>query len=132
MPRFEPTGDLGPEQYWVTGAVADLDRDGRQDLVAVEWEPSLPTLFFRNTGTTGHWLGLDVPVGSTVDVVPAGGGAADGDRLARLASGNSAGYAAGPSTRVWTGLGATRRVRVTITPPGGRALAMGVVPADRC
>ena len=42
-----PKGSVLP-QYWVTAPTADVDRDGRLDVLAVEWEPSLPSILFRN------------------------------------------------------------------------------------
>ncbi|MFW6041745.1 MAG: FG-GAP repeat domain-containing protein, partial [Guyparkeria sp.] len=44
VPRFAPPSGLGDPQYWISGPVADVDRDGRMDLLLVEWEPALPSL----------------------------------------------------------------------------------------
>lgn len=35
-------------QYWIDAAVVDADRDGRDDLFLVEWEPSIGSVLFRN------------------------------------------------------------------------------------
>src|SRR5690606_3781164 len=51
VPRLEPTGEAAAGRYWVTGATADLDRDGRLDVFLVAWEPSEPSVLFRATGT---------------------------------------------------------------------------------
>ena len=57
---FEVSGGLGSDQYWVGAPAVDIDRDGRLDVFAVEWEPSLPSLMFRNTGDAGHWLEISI------------------------------------------------------------------------
>ena len=103
----------------MTGAVFDADHDGRLDLVTAEWEPSLPTRFWRNTGAVGHWLSVVAPPETTVEV-SASGGSGDGERLASGTVGVATGYSAGPPDRVEFGLGATRTVDVTITRPGAR------------
>ncbi|NIR39288.1 MAG: hypothetical protein GWN07_25775, partial [Actinobacteria bacterium] len=57
---------------------ADVDRDGRLDVLAVEWEPSLPSIMFRNTSASGHWIEVSVGaelgggVGTRVDVFSSG------------------------------------------------------------
>ncbi|MGH8914712.1 MAG: FG-GAP repeat domain-containing protein, partial [Acidimicrobiia bacterium] len=54
--RFEVSSGLGSDQYWIGGPTVDIDHDGRLDVFVVEWEPSLPSLMFRNVGDSGHWL----------------------------------------------------------------------------
>lgn len=49
----------GP-QYWVTGPVADVDRDGRLDVFLVEWEPAVPSLLLHNETASGNWLSVSV------------------------------------------------------------------------
>ena len=115
-PVFEPTSAPGPAQYWVTGAVFDADHDGKLDIVSVEWEPSLPTRFWRNVGQVGHWLTVEAPTGSTVDV--SGVGSDEGRLLASATVGAATGYSAGPADRVQFGLGARDRVRVSVARPG--------------
>ena len=71
-PRSSRPRRPGPKQYWVTGAVIDFDHDGRLDLVSAEWEPTLPTRFWRNAGEVGHWLdGRRRRTARTVDVARA-------------------------------------------------------------
>ena len=38
IPRFEAPPGLGSDQYWVAAPTADYNRDGRLDIVLVEWE----------------------------------------------------------------------------------------------
>ncbi len=48
VPRFSAPAGLGDAQYWIDAAVVDADRDGRDDLFLVEWEPSIGSVLFRN------------------------------------------------------------------------------------
>jgi len=49
MPSFATPAGLGDDQYWIDAAVIDADRDGRDDVFLVEWEPALPSRLFRTT-----------------------------------------------------------------------------------
>ena len=49
MPNFAAPAGLGDDQYWIDAAVIDADRDGRDDVFLVEWEPALPSRLFRTT-----------------------------------------------------------------------------------
>ena len=62
IPRFDAPDGLGSDQYWVTAPTADYNRDGRLDVFAVEWEPSLPSLLFSGAAD-GNWItiGLNTP-----------------------------------------------------------------------
>jgi hypothetical protein len=131
VPQFEPSAQPGPAQYWVTGAVFDADHDGRLDVVAVEWEPSRPTLLLRNVGDTGNWLGVSAPIGSRVEVYETGG-LDDPERLlATGAVGTSTGYSAGGIDQVWAGLGADMSVDLLIEHPVRGEVKARDVPAGR-
>ena len=54
VPRFESPTGIGSELYWITGSVADFDRDGRLDVFVVDHAPERPSLLLRNGGATGH------------------------------------------------------------------------------
>ncbi|MFS8480733.1 MAG: CRTAC1 family protein [Acidimicrobiia bacterium] len=119
VPRLEPTGEAAAGRYWVTGATADLDRDGRLDVFLVAWEPSEPSVLFRATGTAGAWVEVDLAA-----LGPAAAGtrveATAGDRRATAWATSTTGYAAGAPPVVHLGLGdATGDVEITVTPPGG-------------
>ncbi len=123
IPRFEPPTGLGSAQYWVTGPTADVDRDGRRDVMLVEWEPALPSLLMVNRSKSGHWLEVSVDselgggIGTRVDVFEAGGG---GDRERLLGAREivaSLGYTAGVEQHAHFGLGDVEEVDVVITPP---------------
>jgi hypothetical protein len=77
VPRFAAPEGLGAAQYWVTGGTADVDHDGRLDIMLVEWEPALPSLLLRNETSGGHWLSAQVDdpaggIGARVEVYRAG------------------------------------------------------------
>lgn len=105
-PRFEPVGEPGSSQYWVTGVTDDLDRDGRVDALLVEWEPALPSVVARNTSSGGSWIELDTTalpgaVGHRVSVEDP----MTGEVLARAWPTSTTGYAGGSSGVVHLGLG---------------------------
>ncbi len=120
IPQFEVPDGLGDAQYWVSSVVFDADRDGRLDVFVVEWEPALPSLFWRNDGPVGHWLSVvDAPVGATVEVFEVGR-VGDADALVgTLPLVANGGYGVGTLSEAWFGLGALDQVDVRITSPAG-------------
>ncbi len=134
LPRFDPPDGLGDAQYWVAAPTADVDLDGRLDLLLVEFEPSRPSYLLRNESASGNWL--EVSVGEE-----AGGGigahvfvysSSTPNRL--LASANitaSRGYSAGIPAIAHIGLGEIDTVDVVVRLPGGRELSISGVSANR-
>jgi hypothetical protein len=127
---FEVSAGLGSDQYWIGGPVTDFDHDGRLDLFVVEWEPSLPSILFRNTGETGHWLevSIDAPgdgIGTLVTV------SAAGDPIGRQEIGIGGGYSSGHLPVAHFGLGSETTVDVTITLPDGTVTQLPDVNADQ-
>jgi hypothetical protein len=137
VPRFVAPSDLGDPQYWISGPVADVDRDGRMDLFLVEWEPSLPSLLLRNTSDAGHWL--EVSVGADLGGGPGtrvaayeAGAAGDVDRLvASREITASEGYTSGSELIAHLGLGAQSQVDVVVSPPDEADIVLTDVPVDR-
>jgi hypothetical protein len=119
VPRFEAPEGLGAEQYWVTGPTADVDRDGRVDLLLVEWEPAKPSMLMLNESGSGHWLDISVAtelgggIGSRVDVYEEGTGRLIGSREIVA----SVGYTAGVEQIAHFGLGKADVVDFVVTPP---------------
>lgn len=120
IPRFEPIGEPGDGQYWVTGVVDDFDRDGRADVFLVEWEPALESPLFRSSGGSQDWVSIDVAAlgldaaGARVEIWTS-----DGDtRLATTWIESTTGYAAGAPTVTHLGLGEIDddQVRIVIRP----------------
>jgi enediyne biosynthesis protein E4 len=138
VPVFEPPTGLGSPQYWVAMPTADVDRDGRIDMLGVEWEPSLPSPFFHNRSASGHWLqvSVDQTLGGgpgTVVAVYEQGGADDPDRLLGVREITlSQGYSAGNEALAHFGLGHVSTVDVVVTPPRGtEPIVLPSVGADQ-
>ena len=127
---FEPPAGLGSDQYWVGASITDLDQDGRLDVFAVEWEPSLPSLMFLNEGTTGNWLEVSVQgagrgVGTQVTVLDA-----EGNLIGRQEIGVGGGYSSGQMAVAHFGLGEATDVTVELRMPGGAVENLGTVPIN--
>ncbi len=137
VPRFVAPSDLGDPQYWISGPIADIDRDGRSDLFLLEWEPSLPSRLLRNTSDTGHWVSVSVGaelgggVGTRVTVFEPGQ-AGDVDRLVTSAEITaSEGYTSGSELIAHLGLGTLSEVDLVVSPPHQPDVTLTTVPADR-
>ncbi|MGH8935747.1 MAG: CRTAC1 family protein, partial [Acidimicrobiia bacterium] len=136
VPGFEPPKGLGDLQYWVTGPSADVDQDGRLDVMLVEWEPSLPSLLLRNRSGTGNWLSVEVTgprggVGAKVAVYEPGGLGDPGALLGLKEIAVSQGYSAGQQATAHFGLGNFPTVDLRVTPPDGQVHDVVGVPANR-
>ncbi len=137
VPRFVPPTGLGDSQYWISGPVADVDRDGRVDILLVEWEPTLPSLLLRNTSDAGHWISVSVGNelgGGTGTRVAAFEAGHPEDEEHLIASGEivaSAGYTSGEELIVHLGLGQVTEVDLVVWPPGRDAVILRGVPVDR-
>jgi len=127
---FEVSAGLGSDQYWIGAPVVDLDRDGRLDLFAVEWEPSLPSLMFMNVGDTGHWLEVSVGqpgagIGALVTIT------AGDEAIGRQEIGVGGGYSSGKLPVAHFGLGEETVVDVTIALPDGTLSELEDIAADQ-
>lgn len=130
IPRFEPIGEPGDTQYWVTGAVDDFDRDGRVDVFLVEWEPALESPLFRSTAAAGDWVRIDLAalgpaaVGARVSASHPG----DDSTISAAWIESSTGYAAGAPPIAHLGLGdvGVDEVRVTVAPVSGEPIEITV------
>jgi hypothetical protein len=127
IPHFEPPSDLGGAQYWVAGPTADVDRDGRLDMLLVEWEPSLPSLYLHNESDSGHWLEVSVSnevgggIGWRVEVYGAGAVGETDSLLGAREITVTDGYSSGVAPVAHFGLGQVTEVDVRLVPPGGVA-----------
>lgn len=137
IPRFATPAGLGHPQYWVTGPMADVDRDGRLDILAVEWEPSLPSLLFRNESASDNWLSVEVGpelgggLGARVGVYQEGLlGQTEGLVGMRELS-VSEGYASGQQALAHFGLGDLTAVDVQVALPGGRTVDLPGLSANQ-
>ncbi|MGI9611725.1 MAG: FG-GAP repeat domain-containing protein [Acidimicrobiales bacterium] len=48
LPGFASNDPVADAHYWIDGVVLDANRDGRQDVFFVEWEPALSARLFLN------------------------------------------------------------------------------------
>ncbi|MGB7861500.1 MAG: CRTAC1 family protein [Acidimicrobiia bacterium] len=130
LPHFSVVGDTGSQQYWVGAPSVDYDRDGRVDILALEWEPSLPSIMFRNDSQVGHWLEVSVAgpgrgIGSVVSVTTE-----SGEPVGRQELMIATGYASSGLPISRFGLGEVKRVNVEITSPDGKSVNLGSFDAD--
>lgn len=136
VPRFEEPAGLGDPQYWISGPVADVDRDGRLDVLLVEWEPALPSFLLRNTSDAGHWLSVSVGqesaggVGTKVTAYEAGG-VGDERLIASAEITASSGYTSGNELIAHLGLGETTEVDLEVVPPGEETIVLPGIPTDQ-
>ncbi len=133
-PAFSRPSDLGSPQYWVAGPTADIDRDGRLDVLLVEWEPTLPSVMLRNETASGNWLEVSVSgsgqVGTQVWVWDAGGLDDSTQLLGMREIVVSQGYTSGNLLVAHFGLGSHDVVDVRIVSPGGTSSAVTEVAAN--
>ena len=138
LPRFAPPEGLGDAQYWVAAPAADIDLDGRLDLLLVEFEPSLPSYLLRNETASGNWLEVSIGaeagggIGAQVFVyASAGSSSAPGQMLGSTGITASRGYSAGVQAIAHLGLGEVDTVDVVVRLPSGRELSLSGVPVNR-
>ncbi|CAN5736240.1 hypothetical protein BH23ACT4_BH23ACT4_08210 [soil metagenome] len=135
VPQFATPEGLGSPQYWVAGPTSDVDRDGRLDLLAVEWEPALPSMMFMNQTASGNWLQVAVDdgiggVGARVEAYQEGrAGEADAMLGARDITA-SLGYTAGVELMAHFGLGEATAVDIVVNPVGADPVTLSGVEAN--
>ena len=136
VPRFAPPQGLGSRQYWPTGGVADYDRDGRPDLIAIEWEPSLPSAVLRNTSAAGHHVRVTIDddlrgVGTVVEAYCEGRLGDPAGLIVAKEIQASTGFGAGVVSEALVGVGSVDAVDLRIVVPnGGGVVEQRSVPAD--
>ena len=135
VPQFSTPEGLGSPQYWVAGPTSDVNRDGRLDLLAVEWFPALPSIMFMNQTASGNWLQVSVNdgvggIGARVEVYAAGqAGDVDAMLGAREITA-SLGYTAGVELMAHFGLGETNTVDIVVTSQGSEPVSLSGVTAN--
>jgi len=128
---FDISDGLGSDQYWIGAPVVDVDHDGRLDAFAVEWEPSLPSMMFRNAGESGHWVevSMGVPgrgVGTLVRVATT-----DGTFIGQQEISVGGGYSSGRLPVAHFGLGQDTVVDISINLPDGTVTELTNITADQ-
>ena len=129
--RFEVSDGLGSDQYWIGGPLVDIDRDGRLDMFAVEWEPSLPSMLFRNTGESGHWLEISIDEPGRGIGYQVTASTTNGDLIGTQEIGVGGGYSSGRLPVSHFGLGSEEAARVTITDRLGNLVDLGELAGDQ-
>jgi hypothetical protein len=116
--------------YYAPGALVDLDRDGRMDLILPAWYPEQDNLALRNVTPGGNWLLVQVNgarpgfnpmgIGAIIRAYPPGKAGQATTQLARydLSIGN--GYSSGEEAIAHLGLGAAAECDLVITWQGVR------------
>lgn len=135
VPQFATPEGLGSPQYWVTGPTADIDRDGRLDLLAVEWEPALPSIMFMNQTASGNWLQVVVNdvvggVGARVEVYEEGAASELDALLGARDIAAGLGYTAGVELVAHFGLGEAMAVDIVVKSPGSDPLSLSNVAVN--
>ncbi len=130
-PRFEANSlTLSPaektENYGAAGATADVDRDGRLDMLISEWWPDRDAVLYRNTSRAGNYLEVEVQravpngIGSKVYVYESGQ-LGDAEALIGLVEISTGfGYSSGQETVAHFGLGERTEVDLRVVLPHGR------------
>jgi hypothetical protein len=130
VPRFAADPPPGPVQYWPSGAVLDADHDGRLDVVLADFDAGHPTLVLRNETASAHWLAVEAPPGTRLEVYEADGAGRGGLIGAQVVNG-ATGFGGGSPPVAWFGLGSAREVEVRGLAVGGREFGIRAVRADR-
>jgi hypothetical protein len=130
VPRFGAVAAPGPTQYWPSGALLDADHDGRLDVVLADFDAAHPTLVLRNESVAGHWLGVEAPPGTRLEVEDPGVADAPAPVGVQVVDG-ATGFGGGAPPVAWFGVGAARAVDLRGRAVGGREFRIRGVPTDR-
>lgn len=121
--RFEATGRLGVEAAYVALTWADLEGDGRRDLLALSgkgpFAPAKRIRRFRNRTQAGNWLAVDsaeLMLGDRIEV------RAGGERQVGWVGESEGSRWSDTHRRVYFGLGEARRASVVVRPARGGKL----------
>lgn len=117
--KFRLGAELGPAAAYRGLAVADLDGDGRLDIVTTALGEH--AVIWRNTTPrSGHWLEVQAPAGARVRA---------GGQWQEVSAGG--GYGSGSFLPAHFGLGAATEADVEIVLPNGTRKPLGQLPARR-
>jgi hypothetical protein len=146
VPQFRlPRSIAEPMVYFPAGPSADFDRDGRVDLMLVNWFEDNHCRLLRNVSESGNWLQVRfecatvnrMGLGSQVTVTAA---AADGRETATAPDTTptwvqelhvGTGYASGQPAVLHFGLGALQSVNIRARLPNGVVLERSQVPTNQ-
>ena len=126
IPQFANPPGLGSRQYWVTAPTSDYNRDGRLDIIAVEWEPGLASVLFVGQNE-GNWVSVRLApelmsLGADVAIYAAGEAGNPDGLLGHRPIAATKGYSAGSELIAHFGLGDIETVDIIVTLPDGTTL----------
>jgi hypothetical protein len=132
VPQFAVPDGIGADQYWIAGATFDSDRDGRLEVFLGEYDPARPSRLLEVDGG-GHWLeiGDGRAGGSVVEVYRPGGLGDPGQLIGSRETTATVGFSSGALPTARFGLGDLTTVDVSVRAPGGEAIELPGVAADR-
>ena len=122
QPTFETPDGIGAKQYWVAGAIVDVDGDPDPEIFLVEWEPAIGSRLFDAVERSGDFVSVKVGptgaagVGSVVDVFVAG----SSDLVQTVPIVASTGYGSGSAPVARIGVGQTAAVDIVVERPWGQ------------
>ena len=134
VPRFDDSPFSVPADretnlgYWPAAPTLDVDRDGRLDILAVEWFPSRDSPLYRNVSVSGNYLDVGIRdsagvnamgIGARIEIFETG---RLGDETALIGTGEIAtgyGYSSGQEAIVHFGLADRSEVDLRATLPHG-------------
>lgn len=148
VPQFRmPRSVEEPMVYYPAGPTADFDRDGRVDLMLVNWFQTNHSRLLRNRSSSGNWLNVRfecesvnrMGIGSRVTVSPAGSpqnaartepdATPPGLWVQELHVGT--GYASGQCAVLHFGVGQEQRVNIHASLPNGLIVERSQVPVNQ-
>ncbi|MGI9418400.1 MAG: CRTAC1 family protein [Geminicoccaceae bacterium] len=137
VPSFdaaEPAVPIDQEAYlgyWPGAPTLDFDRDGRLDILGVEWFPSLDSPLYRNVSKSGNYLDVAVRhasgtnamgIGAHVEIFEAGRLGEEGALLGFGEIATGYGYSSGQEALVHFGLADRQEVDIRVSLPHGGAI----------
>jgi hypothetical protein len=127
--------------YWPAAPTVDFDRDGRLDVLGVEWFASRDSLLYRNVSRAGNYLQVAVRpaaginaqgIGARVEIYEAGNLGDPGALVGRSEIATGYGYSSGQEAVTHFGLADRERVDLRIVlPHGGPAIERAGVAANQ-
>lgn len=134
----DPDSNLG---YWPAGPTVDFDRDGRLDVLGVEWLASRDSLLYRNVSRSGNFLEVEVRstasanamgIGTRIEIYEPGRLGEPGALVGRSEIATGYGYSSGQEAIAHFGLADRQRVDLRVVlPHGGPVIERADVAANQ-
>ncbi len=147
IPVFDAIGVADPTDqeaylgYWPGAPTLDFDRDGRLDILGIEWFPSLDSPLYRNVSQSGNYLDVAVlqasgtnamGIGAHVEIFESGRLGEDDALIGFGEIATGYGYSSGQEALVHFGLADRDKVDIRISlPHGGEVIERQSVAANQ-